>query len=49
MEQESKFIHNFCESRLTNNTPPEIYNAYTSFNNNSFSITIWFSKKYSFL
>lgn len=25
-----KFHHNFCESRLQNNEPPEIYNAYTS-------------------
>ena len=24
------FSHNFCESRLTNYTPPEIYNSYTS-------------------
>lgn len=27
---ESNFEHNFCESRLTNNQPPEIYNSYTS-------------------
>ena len=27
---ENKFIHNFCESRLQNNLPPEIYNSYTS-------------------
>ena len=24
------FKHNFCESRLQSNDPPEIYNAYTS-------------------
>jgi len=24
------FIHNFCESRLQNNKPPELWNAYTS-------------------
>ena len=27
---ENNFIHNFCESRLTNNEPPELYNSYTS-------------------
>jgi len=26
----SNVVHNFCESRLTNYKPPEIYNAYTS-------------------
>ena len=26
----SGIVHNFCESRLTNYHPPEIYNAYTS-------------------
>ena len=26
----TKFEHNFCESRLQNNQPPELYNAYTS-------------------
>ena len=26
-----EFQHNFCESRLQNNDPPEIYNAFTSF------------------
>ena len=26
----STIVHNFCESRLTNYQPPEIYNAYTS-------------------
>lgn len=25
------FLHNFCESRLNNNLPPEIYNSFTSF------------------
>ena len=24
-------VHNFCESRLNNNNPPEIFNALTSF------------------
>ena len=27
----NKVIHNFCESRLQNNNPPEIFNAFTSF------------------
>jgi hypothetical protein len=27
---EENFTHNFCESRLTNNAPPEIFNSYTS-------------------
>ena len=27
---DNKFEHNFCESRLNNNLPPEIYNSYTS-------------------
>jgi len=27
---ETTIVHNFCESRLTNYQPPEIYNAYTS-------------------
>lgn len=27
----NEVIHNFCESRLNNNNPPEIFNAYTSF------------------
>ena len=26
----NNFEHNFCESRLNNNVPPEIYNSYTS-------------------
>lgn len=26
----NNFEHNFCESRLNNNLPPEIYNSYTS-------------------
>lgn len=25
------FFHNFCESRLNNNLPPEIFNSFTSF------------------
>ena len=29
--QNVEFEHNFCESRLQNNTPPERWNAYTSF------------------
>tara|TARA_B100001175_G_C19456296_1_gene613981 strand:+ start:263 stop:925 length:663 start_codon:yes stop_codon:yes gene_type:complete len=28
---DNKVIHNFCESRLHNNEPPEIFNAFTSF------------------
>lgn len=27
---DNNFEHNFCESRLNNNLPPEIYNSYTS-------------------
>ena len=27
---ENKFEHNFCESRLNNYMPPELYNSYTS-------------------
>ena len=27
---EELVVHNFCESRLTNYNPPEIYNSYTS-------------------
>lgn len=27
---ETTIVHNFCESRLTNYQPPEVYNAYTS-------------------
>jgi len=30
MYMTSQVVHNFCESRLTNYEPPEIYNAYTS-------------------
>jgi len=30
MYMTSHVVHNFCESRLTNYEPPEIYNAYTS-------------------
>ena len=26
----NRVVHNFCESRLNNNNPPEIYNSYTS-------------------
>ena len=26
----NEVIHNFCESRLNNNQPPEILNSYTS-------------------
>jgi len=48
MEQESKFIHNFCESRLTNNTPPEIYNAYTSLIITAFPLLFGFPKNIVF-
>ena len=27
MNKDDNFIHNFCESRLTNYQPPEIYNS----------------------
>ena len=26
----NRIVHNFCESRLNNNNPPELYNSYTS-------------------
>ena len=26
----NRVVHNFCESRLNNNNPPELYNSYTS-------------------
>ena len=28
--EEQSIVHNFCESRLNNYNPPEIYNSYTS-------------------
>lgn len=30
INMENSFTHNFCESRLTNNLGPEIFNSYTS-------------------
>ncbi len=26
----NEIVHNFCESRLNNNNPPELFNSYTS-------------------
>ena len=31
IQMDVKFKHNFCESRLNNYQPPELWNAYTSF------------------
>lgn len=42
MEQMVEFSHNFCESRLTNYSPPEIYNAYTSLIITSFPLILGF-------
>ena len=39
-----EFSHNFCESRLTNNTPPEIYNAYSSLIITTFPLVLGFPK-----
>ncbi len=41
---ENNFIHNFCESRLTNNQPPEIYNSYTSLSITLFPLLLGFPK-----
>ena len=41
---ENSFIHNFCESRLTNNQPPEIYNSYTSLFITLFPLVLGFPK-----
>jgi hypothetical protein len=38
------FQHNFCESRLQNNQPPEIYNAYTSLVISAVPFTFGFPK-----
>lgn len=40
----TKFEHNFCESRLQNNQPPEIYNAYTSLAISVFPFVFGFPK-----
>lgn len=40
----NEFIHNFCESRLTNNTPPEIYNSITSLAITSFPFIFGFPR-----
>tara|TARA_Y100001970_G_C14241501_1_gene865179 strand:+ start:440 stop:1087 length:648 start_codon:yes stop_codon:yes gene_type:complete len=41
---EQKFIHNFCESRLNNNQPPELYNSYTSLVITFFPLILGFPK-----
>jgi hypothetical protein len=40
----NEFIHNFCESRLANNTPPEIYNSITSLAITSFPFIFGFPR-----
>ena len=40
----NEFIHNFCESRLTNNQPPEMYNSYTSLIITFFPLIMGFPK-----
>ena len=40
----TKFEHNFCESRLQNNQPPELYNAYTSLAISVFPFVFGFPK-----
>ncbi|MAJ97024.1 MAG: hypothetical protein CMI56_00220 [Parcubacteria group bacterium] len=44
MSDASDFIHNFCESRLTNNQPPEMYNSYTSLIITFFPLVMGFPK-----
>ena len=44
MSMENKFIHNFCESRLQNNLPPELYNSYTSLVISIFPFILGFPK-----
>ena len=39
-----EFSHNFCESRLTNNTPPELYNACSSLIITIFPLLLGFPK-----
>ena len=43
-----EFHHNFCESRLQNNDPPEIYNAFTSFAISVVPFVYGFPKYYPF-
>jgi hypothetical protein len=40
----TEFTHNFCESRLTNNTPPEFFNSYTSLIISVFPLVLGFPK-----
>ena len=44
-----KFEHNFCESRLQNNQPPELYNAYTSLVITVFPFVYGFPKHQPFI
>ena len=43
------FNHNFCESRLQNNNPPELFNAYTSFFITILPLFFGFPKNYNYL
>ena len=44
----NNFEHNFCESRLNNNTPPELYNSYTSLIITFIPLIIGFPKNNTF-
>lgn len=43
-QDQQMFTHNFCESRLTNNMPPEMYNSYTSLIITVFPLIMGFPK-----
>ena len=45
---ENEFKHNFCESRLQDYQPPEIWNAYTSLVISAFPFIIGFPKSSMF-
>lgn len=47
-KQVSEFSHNFCESRLSNYMPPEIYNAYTSLIITAFPLILGFPRNTHF-
>lgn len=44
IQMDVKFKHNFCESRLNNYQPPELWNAYTSFAISVFPFILKFPK-----
>ena len=44
-----KFEHNFCESRLQNNQPPELFNAYTSLAITTYPFIMGFPKHLPFI